>query len=50
MLVAGFAVGFETGGLIGGLLELLVAAIVGAALPGDFLVLDDIRKRLHALE
>lgn len=42
--------GFEAGGLIGGLLELLVAAIVGGVFPGDFLVLDDIRKRLHALE
>ena len=50
MLVSGFALGFKDFGFIGGFLGLLVAAISGAVILGAFLVLDDIRKRVDAIE
>ncbi|MDG6099750.1 hypothetical protein EXU34_20030 [Alteromonas sp. ZYF713] len=50
MLVVGFAAGFNVKGLWGGILGLLVAAILGAVFLGGLLVLNDIRKRVTALE
>ena len=50
MLVVGFAAGVNVNGLWGGILGLIMAAIFGAVFLGGLLVLNDIRKRLTALE
>ena len=50
MLIAGAVIGFEARGFVGGLIGLVIAAIFGAVLLGAFLVLDDIRKKVNAIE
>ncbi len=50
MLVVGFAAGFKLHGLLGGIFGLIIAAIFGAVFLGGLLVLNDIRKRVTALE
>lgn len=50
MLLSGVVVGWALHGLTGALLGALLSAIFGAVFLGAFLVLNDIRARLEALE
>jgi len=50
LLIAGFIGGWQTDGLLTALLGLIGAAIFGAVFFGAFLVLNDIRDRVKAIE
>lgn len=50
MLIAGFIGGWQAQGFFGAILGLLTAAIFGAVFFGAFLVLNDIRARVKAIE
>ena len=42
--------GWQTGGFLGAVVGLIVAFIIGSMFLGAFLVLDDIRKAVRAIE
>lgn len=50
LLIGGFIGGWEAGGLLGAIGGLVGAAIFGAVFFGAFLVLNDIRARVKAIE
>lgn len=50
LLVAGFIGGWQADGFLTGILGLVGAAIFGAVFFGAFLVLNDIRDRVKAIE
>lgn len=50
ILVAGFVAGWREAGIPGAIAGVIGAAIFGAVIFGAFLVLDDIRKKVNAIE
>lgn len=50
LLIAGFIGGWQADGLLTGIFGLVGAAIFGAVFFGAFLVLNDIRDRVKAIE
>jgi len=50
LLIAGFVGGWQSGGVIGAIVSLVASAIFGAVFFGAFLVLNDIRARVKAIE
>lgn len=50
LLIAGFVGGWQAEGLVGSIGGLIGAAIFGAVFFGAFLVLNDIRARVKAIE
>lgn len=50
ILVIGFIGGWASGGFLGALFGLIASAIFGAVFFGAFLVLNDIRARVKAIE
>lgn len=50
MLLAGSIAGWQAGGFLGAIGGLIAAAIFGAVFFGAFLVINDIRARVKAIE
>jgi len=50
ILLVGLVAGWQSGGFIGAIGGGVGAAIFGAVIFGAFLVLDDIRKKVNAIE
>lgn len=50
ILLVGLIAGWQGGGFIGAIGGLIGSAIFGAVVFGAFLVLDDIRKKVNAIE
>lgn len=50
LLIGGFIGGWQAGGFLGALGGLISSAIFGAVFFGAFLVLNDIRNRVKAIE
>lgn len=50
LLIIGFIAGWQSGGFFGAIIGLVGAAIFGAVFFGAFLVLNDIRARVKAIE
>jgi hypothetical protein len=50
LLLTGLIAGWQAGGLLGAIGGLITAAIFGAVFFGAFLVLNDIRARVKAIE
>lgn len=50
MLLGGLIAGWNAGGFLGAVVGLIASAIIGAVVFGAFLVLNEIRDRLKAME
>jgi ABC-type multidrug transport system permease subunit len=50
LLLTSLIGGLQTGGIIGAIIGLVIAFIVGSMFLGAFLVLEDIRKSVKAIE
>ncbi len=50
LLVVGFIGGWQAGGFLGAITGLVISFIIGAMFLGAFLVLDDIRKTVKAIQ